>query len=377
MSNNATPGRINEFAAHNLSRYTAYDRRIVSKLAMSEASLRYYRTHCNRRRRRCCCARGEFRVARDVTRLPATCGLRLRLRLRVGVCVCLCLVCWPARWRETDLLRPPTDRLPSCIDVFHTGSLPILASSRDSCPFHLSFLLLKSGLRPRRYGHRYHLLIAMARKTTPPRVGAVGSVPPGGNPNVAPPPIIQFDDDVDQARKGKLTRNQRLNRQQRGKKRGGVISWLVNFGFKVGVFYLLIGALWSCGSQPFRFDYKLNDSRSHCRALAQTKLHLQPIVSPYVDAAHAKVQPYTQPYLDAASPYAKLAWKNTRPYYRYASKQGKLAYNRHVEPARKLALKRGRAYVDPHVKTAQAHYKKQIQPHVNNVQRAVKPWQDV
>ncbi|CAO1623173.1 unnamed protein product [Parajaminaea phylloscopi] len=215
----------------------------------------------------------------------------------------------------------------------------------------------------------------MAPKTTPPRVGAVGSVPPGGNSKVATPPIIQFDDDVDHARKNKLVKTRQA--KARAQQKGGFFSWLWSLGLRIGFVYLLVGAFWTCSSSPLRFDYKTNDSRAHCRALAQAKLQLRPIAQPYVDAAYAKVQPYTKPYVDAASPYARTAWKTARPYYRYANKQGQLAYKRHIEPARKLALKRGRAYLDPHLNTAQTHYDKQVRPHVDSAQRAIKPWQDV
>lgn len=158
---------------------------------------------------------------------------------------------------------------------------------------------------------------------------------------------------------------------------GGFFCWLIRSMLKIGFFYLLIGAFWNCSSKPLRFDYKLNDLRSHCRALAHAKLNLQPIAQPYIDVAYARVQPYTKPYIDVTRPYAKTAWKTVRPYYRYANKQGQRAYKRHVEPTRKLAVKRGRAYVDPHLKTAQTHYNEQLKPHVDSAYRAIKPWQEV
>lgn len=186
------------------------------------------------------------------------------------------------------------------------------------------------------------------------------------------PSVIKFDDDVDNKRAKKLSR-----RRQGGSSGRGFFSWLFSVLFKVGVFYMLIGAFWTCGSQPFKFDYNKRDERAHCRTLAQAKAQLQPVLTPYYHAAQAKVDPYTRPYVDAASPYVKQAWKTTRPYYRYANKQGQRYYRSRIEPLRKHAVKRARAYSDPHIKTATAHYNKQVQPHVDNFQRAVKPYKDI
>lgn len=157
------------------------------------------------------------------------------------------------------------------------------------------------------------------------------------------------------------------------KKRGGFFSWLMSIGIRLSALYLLIGAFWTCPSHPLRFDYNPKDSRSHCRAFAHGKAHLQPVVSPYIAAAQAKVEPYTKPYVDAASPYAKAAWKTSKPYYRYANKQAKWAYNRHVEPRRKLAVKKGRVYVDPHVKKARQF----VDSYTGPVAKAMKPWKQV
>lgn len=185
------------------------------------------------------------------------------------------------------------------------------------------------------------------------------------------PSVIKFDDDVD------YKRAKKLQRKARPRQRRGFLSWLFNVFFKVGIVYVVIGAFWSCGSKPFKFDYNPRDERAHCRTLAQTKAQLQPILTPYYQAAHAKVDPYTRPYVDAARPYANSAWKTTRPYYRYANKQGQKYYKKNIDPLRKQAILSARRYSDPHIKTATEHYNRQVQPHVDNFHRAVKPYKDI
>ncbi|PWN24852.1 hypothetical protein BDZ90DRAFT_98156 [Jaminaea rosea] len=194
----------------------------------------------------------------------------------------------------------------------------------------------------------------MAPKTTPSRVGGVGSVPPSGNPNnkapgvVATPSVIRFDDDDTKAKRGTVAAKSSKSKQQRKQGRsGGFSSYLFSLALRLSALYMLVGALWTCPSQPLRFDYNPRDSRSHCRALAQGKVQLQPIVAPYIASAQARVQPHVQPYVDVATPYAKAAWKTSKPYYRYAAKQGRWAYNKHVEPRRKVADKKVRNWVQP------------------------------
>lgn len=130
--------------------------------------------------------------------------------------------------------------------------------------------------------------------------------------------------------------------------------------------YTIVAALFTCSTHPFSFNYSATDSRAICRSLAHGKSHLVPLATPLVRSAHQRIDPYTGPYVKAVKPYTQAAWKTARPYYRQAQKQGKVVYNRHLEPVRKKAIKRGRAYTDPHVKTLNRHYQKQVQPHVDS-----------
>ena len=99
-----------------------------------------------------------------------------------------------------------------------------------------------------------------------------------------------------------------------------------------------------------------------------------PLVTPYVQKAQAKVEPYTKPTIDAVSPYVKRAWNTSRPYYIQGQKRAKLIYKRHIDPARKRAIKKLRAQADPYVKKAQTQYSLHVQPHVDTIERTVTPY---
>lgn len=213
----------------------------------------------------------------------------------------------------------------------------------------------------------------------------------GGN---APIPIIKFDDDKDGQRDRKLATRKEINKRGGSsartskKAKAGFFALLTSLVFQAGVAYLLVGAFWSCPATWGHTDYDLNDSRATCRTLAQAKSQIAPVVTPYYHAAQAKVEPYTKPYVDAAYPYYRTAHKTALPYYKTANKLsrkyyktanqlGRKYYNRNIEPLRKRAVKRSQAFADPHVKVAQQHYSKHVEPHVVAARKAAKPYQDI
>lgn len=193
----------------------------------------------------------------------------------------------------------------------------------------------------------------------PPRK-ALGHVPPSGNPRVPVPPI-RFEEV-----EGKAPRQARATQASGRVKRRGFVAVVTSLLVRIFALYTIIAALFTCSSRPFSFQYSAKDSRAICRSLAQGKSHLLPVITPLVRSAHATIDPYTGPYVKAIRPYTQSAWKTTRPYAQRAQKQGKVVYNKHLEPMRKKAIKRGRAYTDPHIKTFNKHYRAQVQPRVDS-----------
>ncbi|KAN0062523.1 hypothetical protein ACQY0O_005055 [Thecaphora frezii] len=161
------------------------------------------------------------------------------------------------------------------------------------------------------------------------------------------------------------------------KKRGGFFSSLASFGIRVAIFYTVFAALWHCPSKPLAFDYSTKDVRPVCRNVAKTHQQLAPILTPYVNKAKVAAEPYTKPAVDTVSPYAKKAWKISRPYYRSAQKRGKLIYKKHVEPARRRAIKKARANADPYLEKLYAQYHRHVQPQVDLIQRHVEPYHNI
>lgn len=190
----------------------------------------------------------------------------------------------------------------------------------------------------------------------PPRK-AKGSIPPSGNPKIPVPPI-QFDEHEQGA-------NRKMTSSKPAKRRS--FSDFLTFVFIrfLGI-YFIIGALFTCSSHPFRFDYSTKDSNSICRSLAHGKNHIIPVLSPVIHAAHQRIHPYTGPYFDAVKPYTQAVWTKTKPYYKQAEKQSTTVYNNHVEPRRKKVIKRARSYSDPHIKKFNKQYQQQVQPHVDS-----------
>lgn len=174
-------------------------------------------------------------------------------------------------------------------------------------------------------------------------------------------PPIHFDKQEENARSNRLQKASPKTAKRR------TFSDLLTYLFIrfLGI-YFVIGALFTCSTQPFSFDYSTKDPNSVCRNLAFAKNHIAPVLSPLVHSAHQRIDPYTGPYVRAVKPYTQTAWKTAKPYYKQASKQGRNVYNKHVEPMRKKAIKRGRAYSDPHVKKFNKQYQKQVQPHVDS-----------
>jgi hypothetical protein len=146
--------------------------------------------------------------------------------------------------------------------------------------------------------------------------------------------------------------------------------------------YFIIGALFTCSTEPFSFDYSKNDANAMCRNLAYGKQVLAPVLH--------RADPYLDPYVKAVKPYAQKVW----PYYNRAQKKGKVVYQKRIEPLRKEAIKRGRSYSDPHIKKFNKEYRKKVQPHVDSkwqvgsklmmsltlpkgVNKAIKPYQDI
>lgn len=186
---------------------------------------------------------------------------------------------------------------------------------------------------------------------------ARGSIPPSGNPKVPVPPI-RFEE-YEQGANRKIT-------SSKSAKRRSFSDFLTYIFIRFLAIYFIIGALFTCSTHPFQFDYSTKDSNSICRSLAHGKNHIVPVLSPYIHSAHQRINPYTGPYIDAVKPYTQIAWKKAKPYYKQAEKQSKSVYNKHLEPRRKKAIKRARSYFDPHIKKVNKQYQKQVQPHVDS-----------
>lgn len=188
-----------------------------------------------------------------------------------------------------------------------------------------------------------------------------------------PVPAIRFADESKDAK----TPVHSGRRKSDVRQSPGFFRWLVSLALRLLTYFAIFSALFTCGSSPLRFDYSTKDSRAVCRSLAHAKVHLTPLATPLVRAAHQRIDPYTGPYVRAAAPYAQKAYKLAKPHYDRAYKHGEVLYSKHVEPARKRAVKRGRAYADPHVKRINAEYKKLVQPHFDTLHKSVKPYRDI
>ncbi|SPO36363.1 uncharacterized protein PSFLO_01834 [Pseudozyma flocculosa] len=162
----------------------------------------------------------------------------------------------------------------------------------------------------------------MARRSTPATASA--------RRNVAIPPIKFAQEDP----------------QRRTTKKGGFWSSLSSFSLRVALFYTM-------------------------------HQQLAPVISPYAHKVQVAAEPYTKPAFDAVSPYAQRAWKVSRPYYRSAQRRGRLIYKKHIDPARKRAIKRAKAEADPYLRQVYAQYDRHVQPQVDSFQRHVRPYQDI
>lgn len=187
-----------------------------------------------------------------------------------------------------------------------------------------------------------------------------------------PTPAVRFPVD-DQP--GQLTRKN--NAGPKVKRSRGFSGWLISFASRVTIFYLIYAALWTCPSRPFSFKYSTKDARPVCRNLAQAHDQIAPIVKPYLHLAQQKADPYTRPVIQAATPWVKRAQKVSRPIYREADKRGRLLWKKRIDPARRRAIKRAHKQIDPYLRQAQQYHKKNVQPHIDTVHKAVKPYHDI
>ncbi|KAK0557793.1 hypothetical protein OC844_005485 [Tilletia horrida] len=161
-------------------------------------------------------------------------------------------------------------------------------------------------------------------------------------------------------------------RSSAGRGGGGFLATLINFTFKIGIFYVIIGALWHCSSKPFSFEYSANDPRALCRNLYTVKAEL----TPHLHDLHAQLSPHVEPYIAPLRPYAQQAYKRGKPIYNDLTKRGALAWKRYGEPKRQQAEKAARKWADPHIKRARKEWKKQVQPHIDHAHKTTKPYQD-
>ncbi|CBQ68945.1 conserved hypothetical protein [Sporisorium reilianum SRZ2] len=192
-----------------------------------------------------------------------------------------------------------------------------------------------------------------------------------------PTPAVRFPVDNDK-KPGQLTRGSKAAAGNKRKPASrGFTGWLIAFGSRVTLFYLIYAALWTCPSRPFAFDYSAKDARPVCRNLAQAHDQLAPIVKPYFHLAQQKAEPYTRPVITAATPWVRRAQKVSRPVYREANKRGRLLWKKRIDPARRRALKRARKQLDPYLKQAHHYHKHNVQPHIDTVHKAVKPYHDI
>ncbi|SJX64589.1 uncharacterized protein SRS1_15406 [Sporisorium reilianum f. sp. reilianum] len=192
-----------------------------------------------------------------------------------------------------------------------------------------------------------------------------------------PTPAVRFPVDNDK-KPGQLTRGSKAAAGNKRKPASrGFTGWLIAFGSRVTLFYLIYAALWTCPSRPFAFDYSAKDARPVCRNLAQAHDQLAPIVKPCFHLAQQKAEPYTRPVITAATPWVRRAQKVSRPVYREANKRGRLLWKKRIDPARRRALKRARKQLDPYLKQAHHYHKHNVQPHIDTVHKAVKPYHDI
>ncbi|KAJ1021370.1 hypothetical protein NDA18_005608 [Ustilago nuda] len=203
-----------------------------------------------------------------------------------------------------------------------------------------------------------------------------GQVKPGASDRASiPTPPVKFPLDD---KPGPLsTRKQQRYSTAKPKQSRGFSGWLISFGTRATIFYLIFAALWTCPSRPFAFDYSAKDPRPVCRNLAQAHHQLAPIVTPYIRRAQKKAEPYTRPVIQAATPWVKRANKVARPIYREADKRGRLIWKKRIDPARRRALKKARKRIDPYVQKAHSYHKRNVQPHINTAHKAVKPYHDI
>lgn len=148
------------------------------------------------------------------------------------------------------------------------------------------------------------------------------------------------------------------------KAKKGFFGLLFSFATRVGVFYLLIAALWQCSSPPLHFRYNANDARPACRQIAS----LQSALLPHLAPLNAKLQEQLEPITKPLAPYVRTAYRTTKPYASEAAKRSGALWTKHGEPLRQHGFKQGKQFVDPYVKQAKAEYKKQykkVQPHVD------------
>lgn len=203
-----------------------------------------------------------------------------------------------------------------------------------------------------------------------------GQVKPGASDRASiPTPPVKFPLND---KPGPLsTRKQQRYATAKLKQSRGFSGWLISFGTRATIFYLIFAALWTCPSRPFAFDYSAKDLRPVCRNLAQAHHQLAPIVTPYIRLAQKKAEPYTRPVIQAATPWVKRANKVARPIYREADKRGRLIWKKRIDPARRRALKKARKRIDPYVQQAHSYHKRNVQPHINTAHKAVKPYHDI
>jgi hypothetical protein len=205
----------------------------------------------------------------------------------------------------------------------------------------------------------------------------------GGKPSNVPIPAIRFDDDDDglpgasYGRRGSKFGKLFKKRRRQSRKPQGFFGWLFSLAFRLTTYYTIFCAIFTCGSGFLRFDFSKNDSRAVCRGLASVKANLIPIATPIVNDVQSRLDPHVGPYIRAAAPYAQKVYEVGKPHYERLERHGKVIYKKHVEPAQKRAIRRGKSYADPHINKARKQYTKQVQPHIDTLHRTVKPYKDI
>jgi hypothetical protein len=176
----------------------------------------------------------------------------------------------------------------------------------------------------------------------------------------------------DAARKaGTLARKSKSAVKQRAKSRsrtwkGLFFALLV----RITLFYTVIAAIFNCSSKPFAFDWSTKDDRAVCRGLAQSKLHLQPIIAPY----YAQLQEKAEPYVKVVRPYAKTVWKHSKPVVKKVNKTGYAVYKKHVLPVQRRSINKARAFAEPHINVANAKYSELVQPRIDSKLSSAMPY---